>query len=60
MRAGTGVPATATRDRSASTTLRTLNEGRDRSPGDSSAGAGRLRLLRRTLNEGRDRSPGDS
>ena len=38
----------------------TLNEGRDRSPGDRRAWGRLPPLPAGTLNEGRDRSPGDS
>ncbi len=58
MRAGTVVPATARRIPPDPMWGATLNEGRDRSPGDSCLIL-MLRWVLPPLNEGRDRSPGD-
>ena len=58
-KAGTVVPATPFYQSTSVLFSRSLNEGRDRSPGDTISGT-LLAVWCSSLNEGRDRSPGDT
>ena len=58
-KAGTGIPATPPSRRQLPSPMGTLNEGRDRNPGDTRSPSTRS-ASSASLNEGRDRNPGDT